>query len=547
MRSKRHGSRAAVVVLCLTAIGCGSASGGPKPTKNERPGRGGTLTVVAPASPPGLDPHRVPDVATAMAHGVLFRQLYVHVPEQAVAVPDLAAGPPELSDDRLTMTIPLKRTARFGPRDGRPIVAADIARGMERALADPVAGPRARRMLGAIDEIDPVREDRLVLRLSRPAPEEVAEGLATPASTPIPAELTEVAGPIPDDVPIFSGPYAPAPPADTEASAAPGTLILQRNPEWRRESDPRPAYADQIVFERAPRGPAAWGVLAGTGLVLAPSAPPEVARIAAKRHTGQVSVTPLPVTRYVGLNPRAAALRDVRVRQALVAGLDREAVLKAAGGGGTIASHYIPPGVPGHDESGGADGTGAPELREPSGDPQLAGTELRLAGSRDGRLDGTVLHAVRGDSGADAEVANAVRASWRHLGVRLRVKVVSQAEARSSCGERSGAVAVCLSAALGSSQGDPAALVSPVFGSHASRTLHDTIIAGAELPAGERRAQAWAQVNREAVRLAVGAPWRWDERALLVSRDVIGAVDDRAGAWDLAFTSLDARARARKK
>jgi len=37
-----------------------------------------------------------------------------------------------------------------------------------------------------------------------------------------------------------------------------------------------------------------------------------------------------------------------------------------------------------------------------------------------------------------------------------------------------------------------------------------------------------------------GAPWRWEERMLIVSRDVRGVVDSGSGAWDLAATSLAA-------
>jgi len=36
-----------------------------------------------------------------------------------------------------------------------------------------------------------------------------------------------------------------------------------------------------------------------------------------------------------------------------------------------------------------------------------------------------------------------------------------------------------------------------------------------------------------------GIPWRWDERRLLVSRDVRGVADVRRGAWDLGATALE--------
>lgn len=551
----RVGAGLATLLLVAALAGCGSGSGGPKPAENERPGRGGELTVLATTSPGALDPHRTDGAAGVMAHDVVFRQVYVHVPGRAAAVPDLAAGPAEVSEDRMTITVPIRRTARFGPSGTTPITARDIEAGLERALADRIAGPPARRLLGTIEGLGPVgtwrdvpgisapADDELVLRLRTPDPEQVLEGLATAASTPIPADLPRAAGALPADASVFSGPYVPADEDEEEAGAAgrDATLVLVRNPAWRGDSDPRPAYADRIVFARQTRTAAAWRVLAGMGLVLAPAAPPEVARIALRRDRGQLAVSPLPVTRYVELNPRAPALRDVHVRRALVAGLDREALLEAAGGGGSLASHYLPPGVPGYDESGGVDGTGAPELREPSGDPRLAATELRRAGARDGRYAGPVLRAARGDSGADAAVARAARASWREMGVRLRVDVLRGATLRAAC---SGSTyAVCLSASAGSAAADPAVLLRPAIRGRAGPRVDAAMAASDELPAGELRSKAWAGINRAAVEMAIGAPWRWDERPLLVSRDVIGAVDERSGTWDLAFTSLDARAR----
>jgi hypothetical protein len=63
-----------------------------------------------------------------------------------------------------------------------------------------------------------------------------------------------------------------------------------------------------------------------------------------------------------------------------------------------------------------------------------------------------------------------------------------------------------------------------------------TLAAGAQ--PGEQRARAWGDIGRDVVALAPGAPFRWDERLLLVSRDVRGVVDGGSGGWDLAATSL---------
>jgi hypothetical protein len=60
----------------------------------------------------------------------------------------------------------------------------------------------------------------------------------------------------------------------------------------------------------------------------------------------------------------------------------------------------------------------------------------------------------------------------------------------------------------------------------------------ADTQPGVQRSRAWGDIGRDVVAIAPGAPWRWDERMLLVSRDVRGVVDGGLGAWDLAATSL---------
>ena len=66
---------------------------------------------------------------------------------------------------------------------------------------------------------------------------------------------------------------------------------------------------------------------------------------------------------------------NINVRKAVIAGFDREALLLTRGGRevGPIAQHYIPPGVPGFEESGGEKGFDEFDfMRNPKGDANLA-------------------------------------------------------------------------------------------------------------------------------------------------------------------------------
>lgn len=58
--------------------------------------------------------------------------------------------------------------------------------------------------------------------------------------------------------------------------------------------------------------------------------------------------------RFFTLNTEVKPLDDINVRKAISAAFDREAARKARGGRyvGEIATHYLPPGMPGHEEAG---------------------------------------------------------------------------------------------------------------------------------------------------------------------------------------------------
>jgi hypothetical protein len=95
---------------------------------------------------------------------------------------------------------------------------------------------------------------------------------------------------------------------------------------------------------------------------------------------------------------------------------------------------------------------------------------------------------------------------------------------------------------------DPEALLRPGFveapawAQTGTADLAAVMTLAADTQPGEQRARAWGDIGRDVVAIAPGAPWRWDERMLLVSRDVRGVVDGGLGAWDLAATSLTPQA-----
>jgi len=575
----------ALLAAAISAVGAGCGWGAAEPERPNVPSpqRGGTLRVLGVRVPAAIDPHRVSGPSEAMVHAAVHRTVFTYPPGEQEAVDDLAEGPAQIAEDGRKVTVTLRGDGRFGPGDD-PIVAGDVEHGIERTVADPVAGPPARRLLGDlvglpaqlgrwrdVPGVEAPDERTLVLRLRRPAAGLAIAGLATSASTPIPAS-TPRSRPLKAEGIAYSGPYVPqarleaadggdgaseaagaAPEEEEEDADRPpipdDAVVLERNPAWGG-GGPRPAYVERIAVEPAGARAAGERVLDGTRALWAgPEIPSATLRRAARRGTRQLVRVSPPVTRFVALNAARPPFDDVLVRRAALAVLDRRALWRASGGGGETASHWLPPGVPGHDRSGGVEGLGLAWLREPGADLRQAADLLRAAGRREGRYGGEPLPALAVDAPRERALARAVAAQLQRAGFQLDLEFVAREEMAARCLAPDSRVAVCPNAALATLSGEPGAILASGFDgdsggpgaqhwSHLDEPAVDSAIASALAAPEDRQAEAWANVNRAVAFQAPGAPWRWDERPLLRARDVRGEVDERQGTWALAWTWL---------
>jgi peptide/nickel transport system substrate-binding protein len=548
----------ALGVLSLMALAACGGPSTPAGTREADPQRGGVLTVLVPEADAAPDPHVVRSLSAAMIHAAVYRGLYIVPPtredepetpdapaEASEPVPDLADGPARVSEDGRVVTVRIRDGVRFGGDDGRAIVARDVARGIEQAVADPVAGPTVRRLLAAVAGVprpgDRARstiagieatDDRtLEFRLRRPEARLVVAALSTPLSTPVPAER--------ENVLPWTGPYMPT------QDGPDGQVVLERNPAFHPLADDwRKAYAEQIRLEVDGSPGAASRVLSGEGLVLGTTTvPPAVAAKAGSR--GQLTRVVMPSTQYVALNPMMPPFDRLDVRKATIAAIDREELLGAVReDGGLLASHWLPPGTPGHDEAGGAEGPRYDWLARPEGDLAVAQAYLRRAGFPDGRYTGDPIVAFTAGDGHSLAVAGAVKRRLALLGMELKLRVVAADAAREACSEPGSGAAVCPGAVLASPVRDPEALLRPGFveapawAQTGTADLAAVMTLASDAQPGPQRARAWGDIARDVVAIAPGAPWRWEERLLLVSRDVRGVVDGGSGAWDLAATSV---------
>src|SRR5262249_47306616 len=134
------------------------------------------------------------------------------------------------------------------------------------------------------------------------------------------------------------------------------SLTLVRNPNWNPKTDYRPAYLNQINFNIG--GDATvigQQVLKGSDAVQFDTPAQSVVKLAYESYPAQITFTTGSGDHYVALNNHAGPFKNVNLRRAVWANLDRAAIVKLRGGSLTAepATHFIYPGVTGFSQSGG--------------------------------------------------------------------------------------------------------------------------------------------------------------------------------------------------
>jgi peptide/nickel transport system substrate-binding protein len=296
-------------------------------------------------------------------------------------------------------------------------------------------------------------------------------------------------------------------------------------------------------------------IVAGRSRVNGDFAPPPAVlkSLASGRGRGQLTSTPLG-TQYVALNTAIPPFDDLEVRRAVLAGFDRGALQRVHGGSGTglVASHFLPPGVPGFEEAGGQAGTGVDFLRNPSGDPALARAYLRKAGFRSGRYSGPPILVV-GDNSADGRnVAEVTQAQLAALGFSVKLRLVAKDTMLTRfCNVPSARVNVCPNVGWIPDFLDPYAMLNGAFNGAViapvnnfnwpqlnDRRVNSLLNRLAAPTDTAQRARLGAQADRLITADAPAVPWLWTKVPNIASANVAGVVDRWYGIWDLSFTSL---------
>jgi peptide/nickel transport system substrate-binding protein len=576
----------AAFVLALAA-GCGGdddSGSEEQTTSNAGPSqeakKGGDLSVLYAADVDNIDPG-----ITYYQYGFLVayatqRPLYSFKPDDAInPEPDLADGPPQITNGGKTLTIKIRTGVKFSPPVDREVTSADVKYAIERAFTKQVAGPYVGAYMSDIDGVKAFQDGKakeisgittpddqtIVFKMSRPRAAIVAGALALPVSAPVPKEYAEK---FDKETPskygqnqVFTGPYM----IENDSSGkltgyTPGNVIkLVRNPNWDASTDYKPAYVDSITIKEG-NDPqvASRQVLEGSKMLTGDFQLP--AQILSSTSKGDqkdqlVLTPPTGRFRYIALKNTTKPFDDINVRKALSAAFDRDALRKAFGGPlvGDIPTHWIPPGQPGFDEAGGEAGPGVDFLAKPEGDLNLAMEYMKKAGYSSGKYDGgKTFTGVSDNATQQKQVSEVAVAQFAKLGFKVDMKYVTRDSMYTKyCQVPSNQPDVCPSVGWLKDFADPETLLGPVFNGknileqgNSNFALLDNpkindAMDKAEVindPAG--RNKAWGEADKLVTEDAASIPWLWDKQPLLKASDTNGVINQANAAWDLTFTSI---------
>ena len=542
--------------------------------------RGGVLTMLAASDVDFLDPGHTSFVQGIQVAAATQRPLFRYRPNDLTQLrPDLAAARPDVSADGRTVTVKLRRGVRFSPPVDREVTSRDVAYALERFFSANVGGPYLsyfRDLVGAprkpTDGVQPIRgittpdDHTIVFQLSEPTSASFVSALSLPASAPVPEDY---ARPFDAKSPstynthvIATGPYMVRnnDAGETVGYQAGRSIELVRNPNWDHRTDERPAHVDsiKIVTNATDGGVAARQVLAGTGMVYAIQPPPSILKVVS---TGAQRAQAVKVSagdyRFLPLTTTIKPFDRLDVRKAVLAVFDRSAVRVARGGTSTgpLATHFIPPGIPGYGEAGGERGPNVDFLSpdRPHGDPDIAKAYMRKAGFPSGKYTGSERFlVVSGNAVSERNVAEVVRAQLQKLGFRIDLRFVpDDALFTNWCTVPSKKVLACSGVAWLKDFPDPEPLLMPVFyggaitdstGNTNFSQLDDPAVDAAmdraRLLSGDARAAAWGAIDRAIVEHAAAVPLQWDTLTLIHSKDVDGIASETFGSWDFSYTSI---------
>jgi peptide/nickel transport system substrate-binding protein len=584
-RSLKLFAAAVASALAFGVTACGddekSSDSGSKsaaPAKADIPtGKSGGILEVSGASDVDyVDPGHTYYTTGYQLAFAIGRPLYGYKPNEDTPTPDLAEGQPEISADKKTVTVKLKKGVKFAPPVSRDVTSKDVKYAIERAFSANVGGQYTfyfASIAGAPEKpskgVQPISglttpdDSTLVIKLSTASAPVIAAALVMPITIPVPEEYAK---PFDAKNPSTYNTHVVASGAYMIKNDAKGNLTgykqgklidLVRNPNWDKSTDFKPAYLDGAKWttNQSNASVSARQVLQGSHQALEANAPAAELKLAVTKYKDQYQTVPAGGFRWFPLNTTIKPLDDLNVRKAILAAFDRTAAIKARGGKfvGIPGTHFIPPGIPGFEEAGGNKGPGVDYLANPRGDMAVAEKYMKAAGYASGKYEGNddlLMLTANVDPGkAQAQVA---KAQLEKLGFKITLRTVPQDAVYTEwCQQPPKKVAICGSAGWFKDFNDPQSMLEPTFkgsaiakdeGNNNLAQLNDPKIddamTKASLLTGDARYKAWADIDKMIVEQAPAVPFVWDNTTILFSKDVNPVVNRYYTDIDLSFVSF---------
>lgn len=549
--------------------------------------RGGTLTVLASGDVDYIDPGAAYYQPTYMIDQAVDRPLMGWPPNDTAAPkPDLASAAPIVSNAGKTITFHIKKGIRYSPPLGggpgwnKPVVSADVKYAIERGLIPGVpngyatlyfpdvvgltqaeaAVKKAPTKAPNITGIQTPDPQTIVFNLTKPSSIGVIDALSLPLSSPVPQAYaakydTHTPSSTYGEHQIDAGPYY-------ISAYKPGTEItLLRNPNWSSSLDFRPAYADKIVVQEgfSDTNSAVSKILTGSHMFNFDfNATGQALKTAALNYPKQLSLTSAGGNRYVAFNTTKPPFDNIDVRKAVIAGSNRVALLATRGGllSGAVATHFIPPGIPGFDQAGGAAGPSLDFIQHPTGDIALAESYMKKAGFASGKCTGAhcTITMVADDAPPGSNTSQVVKAQLTQLGFNVQLHPIAHAVMYTKfCSVVANEPNICPNVGWAKDFNDGQAIIDVPFNGATTKgsptnnsnwpQLNDPAINNALDQAKlitdpTARAAAYGKIDDMITAAAPAIPWDWDFEANVASKDLVPVINLFNGLTDLSFTSV---------
>ena len=575
---------AAIGVVALVVAGCGSGGGGGSSTSGTSGKTGGTVTILDSAgSVDSLDPgywyYQTDYEELAQP---TQRQLYGWKPDDTAPRPDIAQGLPQISNGGKTLTIKIKSGIKYSPPlQNQTVKAADIKYAMERCFSTSVGNGYAFSYYSGIvgtpsaptatpkdiSGIQAPNDTTLVINLKQPVGILAnANALGLPCTIPVPksyaAKYDNKSQSTYGQHQVFTGPYmiqgAGSGTVPKSGYQPAKLIVLVRNPSWDKSTDFKPAYFDKIVIKNGSDPTvAARQVLAGSNLMSGDAAvpPPAILKEGLTTKKSQFQISPSGGNRDFSLNTTVKPFDNLNVRKAVAAVTNRNALRQTRGGPavGTVATHFIPPLMPGFQQAGGNAGPGYDFYKNPNGDIALAKSYMKKAGYPSGMYTGGPVLAVADNVSPAKQTAEALQQQLKAIGINLNLKEVPHATMYSKfCQVPKAKVALCPNLGWGKDFFDSQSMIDPLFNgknivpsgnvNYAQANdpkFNARITAAASITDAKKRAQTYGQLDKDLTGQVYYVTWLWDNEVNYTAKNVNGVQNAFNGnAWDLTFSSI---------